>query len=66
VDGGRAFIRYRTKSGLDIDQQLALHGRVLVLCNRLSVRKLGVRIAWLNETIRRQPLGRDVPANCPA
>jgi hypothetical protein len=66
VDRGRAFIRYRMKGGLTVDQQLALHGRDPVLCNRLSVRKFGIRIAWLNETIRRQPLGRDVPVNCPA
>ena len=66
VEGGRAFIRYRTEDGLVIDQQLALHGRAAILCNRLTVRKLGVRVAWLSETIRRLPLGRDVPAHCPA
>ena len=56
VDGGRAFIHYRTKSGLAIDQQLALQDYSGVLCNRLTVRKFGVRVAILEETIRRMPL----------
>ena len=65
VNRGRAFIRYRTRDGLSVDQQLALQPGAPVLCNRLTVRKLGIRIAWLNETIRRIPLGSDALANCP-
>jgi hypothetical protein len=65
VDGGRALIRYRVRGGFTVAQQLALQDG-LVVCNRLSVRKLGIRIAWLDETIRRVPLGRATPANCSA
>ncbi len=64
VEGGRAFINYRMRGGLTVHQQLALQDG-LVVCNRLSVRKLGIRVAWLNETIRRIPLGRSTAANCP-
>ena len=66
VRGGRAFINYRTPDGLVIDQELALQNYAGVLCNRLTVRKFGVRVAVLNETIRRVPLGLNAKANCPA
>ena len=65
VDGGSAFIRYRMRGGFTVHQQLALQPG-LVVCNRLTVRKLGIRVAWLNETIRRMPLGSATPANCPS
>ena len=64
VEGGRASIRYRMSEGLTVHQQLALQDG-LVVCNRLEVRKLGIRVAWLNETIRRVPLGMATPAGCP-
>lgn len=64
VDGARAFIRYRMHGGLMVHQQLALQ-KGLVVCNRLAVSKLGIRLAWLNETIRRVPLGMTTASTCP-
>ena len=61
VAGGKARIHYRTKSGLTVDQELALHGDFVAVCNWLTVRKFGVRVAWLNETIRGIPLGGAAP-----
>ena len=65
VRNGSAFIHYRMKGGLVVDQQLALQTNSMVLCNRLSVRKFGIRVAWVNETIRRLPIGRNAPDPCP-
>jgi hypothetical protein len=54
VTGPRARIRYRMKGGFEVDQQLALQSAES-LCNRLVVRKFGIRVAWVNETIVRRP-----------
>lgn len=64
VRGSIAFVHYRMKNGLIVDQQLALEPNSLVICNELKVSKLGIPVARLNETIRRLPLGEDLPANC--
>lgn len=53
VLGARAEVRYTMKNGLKVDQQLALQADGRTLLNRLSVRKFGVRVALLNETIRK-------------
>ena len=53
IAGPRANIRYRMKSGLDVEQQLALQSDGRTLLNVLIVKKLGVRVARLTETIRK-------------
>ena len=53
VTGPRARIRYRMTNGLEIDQRLALQSDGRTVLNRLEVRKLGLRVAVLNETIRK-------------
>ncbi len=65
VRNGSAFINYRMKGGLVVDQQLALQPNSMIVCNRLSVRKFGFRVAHVNETIRRLPMGRHEPDRCP-
>jgi hypothetical protein len=55
VTGPRATIRYRTPSGLTIQQQLALQGDGRTLLNRLEAFQFGIRVATLDETIRRGP-----------
>lgn len=62
VRGPRASIRYRMKGGLDVHQQLALQSRTDIVCNRLEVRKLGVRVAWVGETIQRMRKSEPKPA----
>jgi hypothetical protein len=51
--GPRATIRYRMKGGLDVEQQLALQPGGRTILNQLTVSKLGVRVARLDETIRK-------------
>jgi hypothetical protein len=53
VVGPRAYIRYRMRGGLEVDQQLALQSDEMSLLNRLYVRKFGVRVATVHETIRK-------------
>jgi hypothetical protein len=53
VAGPRATIRYRMKSGLAVAQQLALQPGGRTLLNRLTVTKFGIRVATLDETIRK-------------
>jgi len=53
VAGPRATIRYRMKNGLDVAQQLALQPGGRVVLNRLTVTKFGIRVATLDETIRK-------------
>ena len=53
VAGPRASIRYRMRGGLDVDQQLTLQTDGKTLLNRLHVRKFGVRVAVVGETIRK-------------
>nr|WP_314446386.1 DUF3833 family protein [uncultured Sphingomonas sp.] len=53
VDGPRAEVRYRTPSGLRIQQQLALQPDGRTILNRLEAYKFGIRVAVLDETIRK-------------
>jgi hypothetical protein len=53
VDGPRLYIRYTMKHGLTVQQQLAEQPDGRTVLNRLEVYKLGVRVATLNETIRK-------------
>lgn len=53
VSGSRARIRFKIEHGLDVEQQLALQSDGVTILNRLIVRKFGVRVAILNETIRK-------------
>ncbi len=53
VNGPRATIRYRMRGGIDIEQHLALQPDGRTLLNRLNARKFGIRVAQLDETIRK-------------
>lgn len=53
VSGPRATIRYRTKDGFHIEQHLALQPGGRVLLNELNVRRGGIRVARLDERIRK-------------
>ena len=53
VSGPRALIRYPMKGGLEVRQQLALQSDGRTILNRLSVRKFGLEVAHLDETIRK-------------
>lgn len=51
--GPRATIRYRMKNGMAVEQKLALQRDGRTLLNQLEVRRFGVRVASLRETIRK-------------
>jgi hypothetical protein len=53
VEGARLYIRYTMKHGLVVQQQLAEQPDGRTVLNRLVVYKLGLRVATLNETIRK-------------
>ena len=53
VTGARATVAYRTPSGLRIQQQLALQADGRTILNRLEAYKFGIRVAVLDETIRK-------------
>jgi hypothetical protein len=53
VNGPRADIRYTMKNGLGVEQHLALQAGGKTVLNRLNVRKFGIRVAHLDETIRK-------------
>jgi hypothetical protein len=53
VAGPQASIRYRMRGGFDVNQQLTLQGDGRMLLNRLHVKKFGVRVAIVEETIRK-------------
>ncbi|GLR48295.1 DUF3833 family protein [Sphingomonas astaxanthinifaciens] len=57
VVGARANIAYSTPSGLSIHQQLALQADGRTILNRLEAYKFGIRVATLDETIRK-PLAK--------
>ena len=54
VAGPRATIRYRMKNGMEVEQQLALQRDPRLVINRLTVTKFGLRLATLDEQIRKQ------------
>lgn len=53
VTGPRGEVRYVTPSGLRIRQQLALQADGATILNRLEAYKFGIRVAVLDETIRK-------------
>jgi hypothetical protein len=53
VEGPRLYIRYTMKHGLTVQQHLAEQPDGRTILNRLVVSKLGVRVATLDETIRK-------------
>lgn len=53
VSGSRADIRYKTKAGFEVEQQLVLQSDGRTILNRLSAHKFGVQVATLSETIRK-------------
>ena len=53
TSGPRAYIRYAMEGGLQVEQQLALQADGKTVLNRLQVRKFGLRVATLTETIRK-------------
>lgn len=53
ISGARADIRYRTKAGVDIAQQLLLQRDGTTIVNRLRAKEFGIRVATLDETIRK-------------
>ncbi len=53
IAGPRANIRYWMKNGLEVEQQLALQRDGRTVLNVLIVKKFGVRVARLTETIRK-------------
>jgi hypothetical protein len=53
VSGARAYVRYRTPSGLTIGQQLALQPDGRTILNHLEAHRFGIRLAVLDETIRK-------------
>lgn len=55
VAGPRAEVRYTMKKGLKVTQELALQPDGRTILNHLEVHKLGMRVAWLDETIRQGP-----------
>lgn len=53
VAGPRATIGYRMKNGLGVQQRLALQPGGQTLFNRLTITRFGLRLAQLDETIRK-------------
>jgi hypothetical protein len=53
ITGPSASINYTMKGGFDVDQQLTLQSDGRTLLNRMQVKKFGVRVATLKETIRK-------------
>lgn len=56
VVGAHGYIHYTMAHGLTVDQELALQGDGTTVLNRLVVHKFGLRVATLNETIRKSRL----------
>jgi Protein of unknown function (DUF3833) len=53
IEGARADIAYRMKSGMTVAQTLVLQPDARTIANRLLVKKWGIRVAELDETIRK-------------
>ena len=51
VRGGRIHIEYEMKNGMDVDQWLTLRGDGRTIDNRMSVRRFGITLATVEETI---------------
>ena len=55
VRDGVFHVRFRTKGGLDVQQWMRPQPGGRVVLNHLVVRKFGIRVATLEETIRKLP-----------
>ncbi len=53
VSGDQATIRYTMKGGLNVEQRLQLQGDGQTLSNKVTVRKLGMKFARVEGTIRK-------------
>lgn len=53
VSGSRANIRYTTRAGFEVRQELVLQGDGKTISNQLRAYKFGIRVATLAETIRK-------------
>ena len=53
TQGPRGMIRYRMRNGMEVEQQLALQPDGRTLLNHMVVTKWGVRVARLQERIRK-------------
>ena len=51
--GPRAYISYTMKNGMTVEQQLALQSDRRTVLNHLTVKKFGMKVAELSETIRK-------------
>lgn len=54
VEGPRAYIAYTMKNGMTVEQQLALQPDRRTVLNHLRVKKFGIEVAELTETIRKR------------
>ena len=51
VRGGRVHIEYEMKNGMQVDQWLTLLGKGRTMDNRMSLRRFGITLATVKETI---------------
>lgn len=54
TSGPRAYISYTMKNGMTVEQQLALQADRRTLLNHMTIRKFGLKVAELSETIRKR------------
>ena len=53
TEGPRAYVRYTMRDGIKVEQQLAIQSDGRTVLNRLDAWKFGIRVATLDETIRK-------------
>ena len=53
VSGPKATIRYKMKGGISVDQQLTLQRDGKTMSNHVTGKRLGIRVARLEGTIRK-------------
>lgn len=53
VQGNRLHVTYRTSEGYAVDQWITFNGDGRTASNQMTFRRMGVRVATLQETIRR-------------
>lgn len=51
--GPRAFVSYTMKNGMTVEQQLAIQADRRTLLNHMTIKKYGLKVAELRETIRK-------------
>ena len=52
--GPRAFVDYTMKNGMTVEQQLALQADRRTVLNHMTIRRFGIEVAELRETIRKR------------